>query len=98
MEMLNSHAEAAATYLLIVRPKVTWTSAIRVFLTHLNTAVDKSTVETVRSKEHMLTQSCSKYVCMRKRVHSLPLSSKISPISMKQGSARASLLPSPSSP
>lgn len=26
------------TYLLIVRPKVTWTSAIRVFLTHLNTA------------------------------------------------------------
>lgn len=30
--------------------------------------------------------------------NSLPLSSKISPISMKQGSASASLLPSPSSP
>lgn len=27
----------ALTYLLIVRPNVTWTSAIRVFLTHLNT-------------------------------------------------------------
>lgn len=36
MKVIVSHANTA-TYLLIVRPKVTWTSAIRVFLTHLNT-------------------------------------------------------------
>lgn len=33
----------AGTYLLIVRPNVTWTSAIRVFLTHLNTVTDRKT-------------------------------------------------------
>lgn len=34
---ISTNEKLAATYLLIVRPKVTWTSAIRVFLTHLNT-------------------------------------------------------------
>lgn len=35
--------QVALTYLLIVRPNVTWTSAIRVFLTHLNTETDRQT-------------------------------------------------------
>lgn len=33
--------QLAATYLFIVRPNVTCTSAIRVFLTHLNTKIVK---------------------------------------------------------
>lgn len=35
--MNYKNANLLQTYLLMVRPNVTWTSAIRVLLTHLNT-------------------------------------------------------------
>lgn len=48
---------AKATYLLIVRPNVTWTSAMRVFLTHLNTETKKeSKVMNVQMQVLLMSQ------------------------------------------